>query len=121
MVRIFNNMSFLGRKLILGNSNSSPIIWNQATLPIDKGWNAIQYGNGRFVSVAGSFDSTNIIVYSSNGINWTQGVISSVKDWQGITFGGGKFVAVSWSSNIAAYSTDGINWTNQCRMEAENM
>ena len=81
--------------------------WTQTTLPASRYWFSVCYGDGKFVAVA---KSSNIAVYSTDGINWIQATLPARKDWFSVCYGDGKFVTVA-SDNIAAYSTDGINWT----------
>ena len=76
----------------------------------DREWNAICYGNGKYVAVSNS----NTFAYSTDGITWieTSNGLGS-RDWRFICYGNGKYIAVVLSatnSNIFAYSTDGITW-----------
>ena len=82
-------------------------------------WNAITYGNGKYVAV-GDYRGT---ATSTNGVNWTvkefgvgvptgTGIINT--HWNGVTYSNGKFVMVGYRANDLSYiatSTDGINWT----------
>ena len=82
-------------------------------------WNAITYGNGKYVAV-GDHRGT---ATSTNGVNWTvkefgagvptgTGIINT--HWNGVTYSNGKFVMVGYRENDLSYiatSTDGINWT----------
>ena len=66
-------------------------------------WNAIVYGNGKYVAVGYSQ-----IAYSTNGTDWTVQEVEG--NWQNVVYANGIYVAVGLVSHIA-YSTDGINWT----------
>lgn len=78
-------------------------------LPPQPNWQAIAYGNGKFVAIS-TIPSAS--AYSTDGINWTAGNTMPSNYFQCIAYGNGKFVAVSSTSGTAtAYSTDGINWT----------
>ena len=68
-------------------------------------WNAIDYGNGRYV-VVGNKGS---IAYSSDGTNWTMITVGKENIYD-VKFLNGRFTAVFWGSTVG-YSTDGINWT----------
>lgn len=68
-------------------------------------WNAIDYGNGRYV-VVGNKGS---IAYSSDGTNWTMITVGKENIYD-VKFLNGRFAAVFWGSTVG-YSTDGINWT----------
>ena len=82
--------------------------WTQTTLPANKDWSSICYGNGKFVAVA---DGATIAAYSTDGITWTQTTLPDNAPWVSVCYGNGKFVAVAYAHHIAAYSTDGITWT----------
>lgn len=82
--------------------------WKENTLPADRMWWSVIYGNGKFVAVAR--DSTNG-AYSMDGITWTEMLMPASRDWKSVTYGNDKFVAVASGSANGAYSTDGINWT----------
>jgi uncharacterized repeat protein (TIGR02543 family) len=68
-------------------------------------WNAIAYGNGRYV-VVGNKGS---IAYSFDGTNWTMITVGKENIYD-VKFLNGRFAAVFWGSTVG-YSTDGINWT----------
>ena len=82
--------------------------WVQTTLPANRKWHDVAYGDGKYVAVA--YDS-DIGAYSTNGINWTEFALPARRRWYSVTYGNGKFVAVADSSNKGAYSTNGISWT----------
>lgn len=71
-------------------------------------WNAIAYGNGKYVAVG----SSGYVTTSTDGINWTtpKQIAGSSYTWNGIIYANGKFVACGQYSYIAV-STDGTNWT----------
>lgn len=73
-------------------------------------WNAITYGNGKYVAVG----QNGSIAYSSNGVNWTTKSMGS-QFWKSVVYGNGKFVAVGGYSDggYVATSTDGVTWTIQ--------
>ena len=73
-------------------------------------WNAIAYGNGKYVAVGEGSD----IAYSENGTDWTivRVPMTSASIYDDITYGNGKFVAVqNGPGSGAVYSTDGITWS----------
>ncbi|CAB4135836.1 hypothetical protein UFOVP288_158, partial [uncultured Caudovirales phage] len=78
--------------------------------PADLQWEAITYGNGKFVAVASS-GSGNRVMTSADGDSWTSQNSASDSNWQGITYADGQFVAVG--SNAIMTSPDGIQWTSK--------
>lgn len=77
------------------------------TMPSIGEWNAVTYGNGKFVAVRENGSAA----YSEDGVTWTEVSIADGVYWSDVVYGGGKFVAVAGnSSNKAAYSTDGVTW-----------
>jgi hypothetical protein len=81
--------------------------WTVTTLPFSAVWNAIAYGNGRFVAVCDGINAAT----STDGINWTSISMPSTLNWTGVAYGNGMWIAVGGPSSVAATSTDGINWT----------
>lgn len=72
-------------------------------------WNAIAYGNGKFVAVS----NDKYISSSTNGVTWT--TPQNIGDfWQGITYGNGKFIAVG-TNGYCTTSIDGVSWTKPVR------
>lgn len=98
---------------LIGKSyhSSDGEVWTEMTgLPVNS-FNAVTYGNGRFVCVGWK------ICYSNDGETWNEasGVIINY-ECKSITYGNNMFVAVGYrkgSSGIfpSYISTDGINWT----------
>ena len=82
--------------------------WKQNTLPANRKWNRVTYGDGKYVAVA--FDSDKG-AYSTDGITWTEMSMPANRRWFGVAYGDGKFVAVASTIDKGAYSTDGITWT----------
>ena len=78
------------------------------SLPSEKTWSSVTFGNNRFVAVA---SHSNIAAYSDDGITWTQTELPSSEEWSSVVFGNNRFVVVADFSKIAAYSDDGITWT----------
>jgi hypothetical protein len=84
--------------------------------PADQQWEAVTYGNGKFVAVASS-GSGNRVMTSTNGSYWTSRTSASDSNWQGITYAGNQFVAVG--SNAVMTSPDGITWTSRTAPNGE--
>ena len=82
--------------IIVGDNNMANIGSND--------WNAVTYGNGRYVTVGDS----NSAACSIDGINWT--ATSGFNDLSGICYGNGKFIAVGTGGNVR-YSDDGAGWS----------
>ena len=75
----------------------------------DNNWQAVCYGNGLFVAVAGS--GTHRVMTSPDGITWTPR-IAPLSDWRAVCYGDGLFVAVASSQTVRVMtSPDGITWT----------
>jgi hypothetical protein len=84
--------------------------------PADQQWEAVTYGDGKFVAVASS-GSGNRVMTSTNGNYWTSRTSASDSNWQGITYAGNQFVAVG--SNAVMTSPDGITWTSRTAPNGE--
>jgi hypothetical protein len=78
--------------------------------PADQQWEAVTYGDGKFVAVASSGDG-NRVMTSTNGNYWTSRTSASDSNWQGITYADNQFVAVG--SNAVMTSPDGVTWTSR--------
>ncbi|MFN9110073.1 MAG: hypothetical protein ACK5XN_08395, partial [Bacteroidota bacterium] len=78
--------------------------------PADQNWEAVTYGDGKFVAVASS-GSGNRVMTSTNGTYWVSRNSASDSNWQAITYANGQFVAVG--SNAVMTSPDGIEWTSR--------
>ena len=73
-------------------------------------WNAIAYGNGKYVAVGNS----GYITTSTDGVNWTEPVLavtpkSGIYDITGFAYGNGIFVGACCIGVLT--SRDGITWT----------
>lgn len=80
-------------------------------------WQAVVYGNGRFVAVG--FNSTHTLAYSLDGANWIHISSPQLNSWEDIAYGNNIFVAISSDgTNRVMTSLDGINWTLQNAIEA---
>jgi hypothetical protein len=81
------------------------------TLPGSADWNAVAYGNGKFVAVStgGAFNGR--IATSSDGINWVTSAFVGT-GWTDVVFGNGIFVALSGGTSVIT-SPDGVNWTSR--------
>ena len=91
------------------DNDTSSIEWQVGKLSTDTyshKWDAIAYGNGKFVAI-----SSDAIKYSTDGIMWKtiDNPATTSATWN-IVFGDGKFVAIS-SAFESLCSTDGITWT----------
>ena len=83
-------------------------------------WNAITYGNGKYVAVG---DNGNI-AYSTDGNSWTLKTVGSTNfygdktTWNLVVYGSNIFVAIGMledsstgKNSYIAYSSDGIDWS----------
>ena len=95
--------------IVINDSNvaysTDGITWTTNTLPSNRYWYSICYGNGKFVAVALDNDKA---IYSIDGITWTETTLPSTGYWRSVCYGNGKFVALG--DNEVVYSTDGITW-----------
>ena len=80
-------------------------------------WNAIAYGNGRYVAVSGyysqgGFQDAGYVTTSTDGKTWTTPtkLATSNNVYSDIKFLNGRFVAPGSYGRVMT-STDGINWT----------
>ena len=98
-------------------SSNDGINWIGRSMPSSRDWNAVVYGGGVFVAVAGNLDAGAI---STNGTTWTSTTLPDIGDstfneWVDIAYGKNKFVAVSNSGNFVAVgeynsSTSTMTW-----------
>lgn len=100
---------------ILNDTGTTPgsgsgATWTQRTLPSNKAWYSVAYGNGIFAAI-GAFSA--VAATSPDGITWTQRTLPTSSFWMSITYGGGLFTAVEFGTSIAATSPDGITWTQR--------
>ena len=72
------------------------------------GWNAIAYGNGKYVAVG----ANGYVTTSTDGVNWTTYKVdsSATYNWADIAYGNSKFVVVGSSGRIST-SANGTSWT----------
>jgi hypothetical protein len=80
----------------------------------DLAYNAVAYGDGRFVASACAAGLGNEFAQSSDGVDWT--VASSDHDgcYRSIAYGEGRFLAAAMYTNQVSTSTDGETWTSSC-------
>lgn len=89
--------------------------WRVANIPVGA-WNAVTFGNGKFVAVATTISGTSAgAVTSTDGVNWVAaGNLSTTAGWSGVAWSDSLalYVAVAGAgSTTAASSTDGVTWT----------
>src|SRR4051794_19459628 len=72
-------------------TSSDGLNWTQAPIGGVDGFQAIAYGNGKFV--AGGHDSA-FLATSTDGINWSSQSTVGPEQIEGLAFGSGRFVAV---------------------------
>lgn len=60
----------------------------------------------------GESGSSDVVIYSTDGISWNASTLPRAARWQDIAYGNGVFIAVSDYPSLSAYSFDGKNWTN---------
>ena len=91
------------------------LIWNQISMPSGYEFEAIQYGNGKFVAFA--YDVPVLVTaYSTDGITWTLTIEDTINFTPYlVAYGNNTFVGLRSPSGLIAgsaiSSTDGITWT----------
>jgi hypothetical protein len=98
--------------LTAANLYTKGVTWTaRASATEANDWRSVAYGNGVFVSL--SFNGTNRVQISYDGVSWIP-VVSAVADaqtWRAITYGNGMFVAVSGTPGTGVMtSTNGTTW-----------
>ncbi|WP_341523005.1 hypothetical protein AABC73_07065 [Pseudomonas sp. G.S.17] len=102
--------------------SSDGLTWTSVTLPANRQWSDVAFGNGKYVmlcavdGITDQFGTGTVVLTSTDAVTWTPGTMPVAAHWGNIVFGNGKFVAVGGingltGSNAAAVSTDGITWT----------
>ena len=82
--------------------------FREFTLPAERNWISVCYGNGKFVAIArGSAKGA----YSTDGVEWHDMDMPAYREWYSVCYVAGKFVVVADNSDKGAYSTDGVSWT----------
>lgn len=99
--------------------------WTPAPV-LAQDWSDVAFGDGRFVAVSNSSDSStapspyatnsgtrNRVMTSIDGVNWVTHDASD-GNWTGVTFASGQFIAVGWlrAGGIAMSSSDGTMWSS---------
>jgi fibronectin type III domain protein len=95
-------------------TSSNGTAWQLGTGSSVQSWNAITWGNGKFVAAAGPTPGSKGSMSSSNGTTWADGVDMNVPPgsrniiWAADP-NGGQYVASSATTNIYT-SPDGMTW-----------
>jgi hypothetical protein len=90
-----------------GSYTTDGITWNTMTMPKTSAWADVAYGNGLFVAVSASGDTT---AYSTDGINWLNSAIA-IDGVDSICYGQGVYLASARTGDVAYTSEDGRLWT----------
>ena len=94
--------------LAVGVAQASAPTWEDHGPISTQYWNAVAYGDGKFVAVS---DASVNLMTSVDGATWVTNSAVTGNGWWRIAFGNGRFVALDWQSG-AAYSDDGASWTH---------
>jgi hypothetical protein len=70
---------------------------------------------GKFVLTPAS---TDIGLYSVDGVTWTEFTLPSSGEWHSVAYGNNKFVSIKRGSSSAAYSTNGSVWQSSNALPA---
>ncbi len=73
------------------------LTWYRASVPINKPWVDIAYGDGVFLAVPSSSSNTSI-AYSNDGINWEEVTLPVAASWRAIGFGVGTFALLAYTT-----------------------
>ena len=80
--------------------------WTSTTIPQQRDWRDIKFGNGVYIAVAYG----TVFARSTNGISWTTITVPNA-NWSSIDYLSGRWVVVSNGSSSALYSDDdGVTW-----------
>jgi hypothetical protein len=80
------------------------INWTEATMPINTRWNAVTYGDDKFIAASDDGGA-----YSYDGIYWYEADGGA----RTIAYGNEKFISIPYrnGTGVIYYSYDGLNWT----------
>jgi len=83
--------------------------WERSNaVPLQVNWDALAYGNGRYVAVSVGGHA----MHSTDLMTWTISSQAPSSSWHSVTYGNGRFVAIAYGgTNRVMTSTDGVNWT----------
>jgi hypothetical protein len=119
-VAVSNTFSSNFGMMALDQPNPNLLNWQQSNpvFPATNTWNAVCFGQGKFVAVAGGASGAGAdyrVMTSIDGLEWTGQIISGVYGFQSICYSNDLdlFVAVanSGSGSRIWTSHDTINWT----------
>jgi len=80
--------------------------WTSATIPQQRDWRDIRFGNGVYIAVAYG----TVFARSTNGTTWSTVTVPNA-NWSSVDYLNGKWVAISNGSANALYSEDnGLTW-----------
>jgi hypothetical protein len=83
--------------------------WTIASVPGANFLRSVNYGNGRFVAVAGFAGLPGVFLTSTNGQDWIEEIPSTNLRLNGVAFANGMFVAAGESGSVFT-STNGLEW-----------
>lgn len=81
------------------------LLWRATPTTSKYYFNAVTYGNGRFVAVG----SAGLVATSTDGTNWAIPAVTGRRDWKDVAYGNNVFLAVGTNSVVT--SPDGADWT----------
>lgn len=92
--------------------------WTTIEMPCgEANWAGVAFGNGKFVLIAQgsgttSYNNTNYIFHSEDGINWTQAEIPSLAsgDYLNNVYCVNDVFFIDTNKDVMLYSKDGITW-----------
>lgn len=98
--------------------STDAITWESTTMPLEKRWDRVAYGNSIFIATGNIYDpgldseiADPTVAVSTNGINWTSNTLPYSSNYIKTAYGNGVFVAIGEPTETAMYSTDAITWS----------
>ena len=79
--------------------------WNLVTIPTDRRWQEIAYGDGKYVAVGE--DGGQRLMISTDAVSWSERTVPQDM-WRVLTYGDGKFVAVALQGGA-----NGVMWSTE--------
>ena len=98
--------------------STDAITWQITTMPLEKRWDRVAYGNGKFIATGNIYDpissndiANTMVAVSTNGINWTSNTLPYSSNYIKTAYGNEVFVAIGEPTETAMYSTNGVTWS----------
>ena len=83
-------------------------VWQNFSLPTDRSWKSVAYGNGKWIAVA---SGSSVGAISTDGYVWNILTLPGNVPWNNVVYGNGTFIISALNSTVIATSEDGTTWT----------